>query len=123
MLVDDDDLVRDATAASLKERGYEVCTAANGHEALEHLHRAARVDAVILNILMPVMDGIETLRAIRASWPNLPVVVVSGGFRSGWADAPAMAAKLGATRTLSKPFVPRDLIKVLEAALAEARPG
>jgi CheY-like chemotaxis protein len=123
LLVDDDDLVRAATATALTEKGFAILSAGNGHEALDVLHRAARIDAVILDILMPGMDGIETLREIRKQWPAIPVIAISGGFRSGWADALSMAAKLGATRTLSKPFIPRDLIEIVDAAITEARHG
>lgn len=123
LLVDDDDLVRAATATALTESGFDVVTAANGHEAIDALRGAAHIEAIILDILMPQMDGIETLGAIRKEWPAKPVIAISGGFRSGWADALAMAAKFGATRTLSKPFLQRDLIKLVQAALAEARRG
>lgn len=121
LLVDDDDLVRAATATALTESGFDVLTAANGLDAMDALRRAARIDAIILDILMPQMDGIEALHAIRKEWPALPVIAISGGFRSGWADALSMAAKFGATRTLSKPFLQRDLVKLVQAAIAEAR--
>jgi CheY-like chemotaxis protein len=103
LLVDDDDLVRAAAATALTESGFDVLAAANGHQAIDALRGAVRIDAIILDILMPQMDGIETLRAIRQDWPAMSVIAISGGFRSGWADALSMAAKFGATRILSKP--------------------
>jgi two-component system OmpR family response regulator len=121
LLVDDDELVRETVAGILADRGHEVFTAAHGREALSILSRAVAVDAVILDIMMPEMEGIEALREIRKGWPGLPVIMISGGDRSGWTDALEMASKLGADRTLPKPFTPSQLIAELDAALAAAK--
>jgi len=61
------------------------------------------------------------MREIRKRWPSLPVLVVSGGDRSGWTSALDMASKLGANRTLAKPFTPRQPVENLEALLTEAK--
>jgi len=123
LLVDDDDLVRETVAGILADRGYGVHKAAHGREALAILAREAAVDAVILDIMMPEMEGIEALREMRKHRPALPIIMISGGDRSGWTDALDMASKLGANRTLPKPFSPAQLIEHLEGALAEARRG
>jgi CheY-like chemotaxis protein len=123
LVVDDDDLVRETIAASLVHRGYTVLQAAHGREALDVLARTTSIDIIVLDILMPEMEGIETLRAIRKGWSMLPVLVVSGGDRSGWTDALGMASLLGANRTLRKPFTPRQLVETLDIALKEARRG
>lgn len=123
LLVDDDDLVRETVAATLVDGGYSVLKAANGLEALTALGRTGSVDAVVLDILMPEMEGIEALREIRKKWPQLPVLVMSGGDRSGWTSALDMAPKLGANRTLAKPFTPDQLIENLEIIMTEARRG
>ena len=121
LLVDDDNLVRETVAIALTDRGYTVLQAAHGREALAVLGRAQAVDAVILDILMPEMEGIEATREIRKLWPSLPILVVSGGDRSGWTSALDMASKLGANRTLPKPFTPQQLADNLEALLEGAK--
>lgn len=123
LLVDDDDLVRETVAGILADHGHDVHKAAHGREALAILARDGVVDAVILDIMMPEMEGIEALREIRKSRPALPVLMISGGDRSGWTDALDMASKLGADRTLPKPFSPAQLIEQLEGAIANARRG
>ncbi len=121
LLVDDDELVRETVAGILTDRGYGVLKAEHGREALSVLSRTAEIQAVILDIMMPEMEGIEALREIRKGWPGLPVIMISGGDRSGWTDALDMASKLGADRTLPKPFTPQQLIAELEAAVAAAK--
>lgn len=123
LLVDDDALVRETVAGFLADHGYEVLTAEHGREALAILSRSAGVAAVILDIMMPEMEGIEALREIRKGWPKLPVIMISGGDRSGWTQALEMASKLGADRALSKPFTPAQLIGTIEAALAGSKPA
>lgn len=123
LLVDDDDLVRETVAGILADHGHDVLKAAHGREALNILAKAAAVDAVILDIMMPEMEGIEALREIRKRRPTVPVLMISGGDRSGWTDALDMASKLGANRTLPKPFTPDQLIEQLHAALAGAARG
>ncbi len=121
LLVDDDELVRETVAGILADRGYNVLKAEHGREALSVLSRTAGIEAVILDIMMPEMEGIEALREIRKGWPGIPVIMISGGDRSGWTDALDMASKLGADRTLPKPFTPSQLIAEIDAALAAAK--
>ena len=121
LLVDDDELVRETVAGILADRGYDVLKAVHGRDALGILSRTAGVDAVILDIMMPEMEGIEALREIRKGWPKMPVIMISGGDRSGWTDALDMASKLGADRTLPKPFTPSQLIAEVEGALGTAK--
>jgi DNA-binding response OmpR family regulator len=123
LLVDDDELVRETVAGILADRGYQVFTAAHGREALSILSRTGGIEAVILDIMMPEMEGIEALREIRKGWPGIPVIMISGGDRSGWTDALDMASKLGADRTLPKPFTPSQLIAEIDAALVATKRG
>ena len=121
LLVDDDELVRETVAVALADRGYTVVQAIHGREALAVLERPNSIEAVILDIMMPEMEGIEATREIRKRWASLPILVISGGDRSGWTSALDMVSKLGANRTLPKPFTPQQLVRNLEAMLSEAK--
>ncbi len=103
LLVDDDVLVRTSLAYALEDAGHQVVQAGNGDEGLAALDRET-FDAVVLDILMPEREGIETIREIRNRWTTLPVLAISGGDKTGWSDFLHMASALGATDTMAKPF-------------------
>jgi CheY-like chemotaxis protein len=85
---------------------------------------AGGVDLLIVDIFMPGMDGIETIREVRQHQPDLPAIVISGTSLGGpGLQAPdflAMAVKLGAVRSLQKPFKPRDIIAAVGQCLGDA---
>jgi len=114
LVVDDEPLVRDVVCRMLQDVGYDARSAADGPTALAML-AADPVDAVVLDLSMPGMSGLEVLAAIRADRPALPVIVVSGQ----GADRGTAA---GASGVLSKPFHFDELVAALEAAL-EAAPA
>jgi CheY-like chemotaxis protein len=111
LLVDDEQLVRDGTAAMLRELGHHVVEAAGAGEALEKLQDGLQVDVVVTDYKMPRMDGAELARRLRRSQPQLPVLLITG--YSGHADD-----TLGLSR-LAKPFRQADIA----AALEELVPG
>lgn len=81
LIADDDPLQRQMISSLLKKKlGYEVIAAAHGQEVMEHLDASnvGDIDAVLLDIEMPLMDGFETLRAIRKLRPDLPVLMLTG---------------------------------------------
>ena len=117
LLVDDDPLVRASLAVALGENGYDVAEAADGNDGLEALDRAL-FDLVVLDILMPKRDGLET---IRKKWAFLPVLAISGGDHTGWCDHLRMAAVFGADDTLSKPFLSIDLLTRVDRLVSRAR--
>ena len=84
LVVDDDDDLRETLAALLAEEGYEVSRAANGVEALAAIDRD-RPDVVLLDLMMPVLDGWQTLKILQRSpeHSKLPVVVLSGAASPG----------------------------------------
>ena len=88
--------------------------AANGKAALEELERGVRIDLILLDLMMPVMNGFELLRALRSheEWRNLPVVMASSnrGFN---------ADDVGVAAVLRKPFTVEALISVVRRALAK----
>jgi CheY-like chemotaxis protein len=80
LVVDDDPDIRETIASLLEDHGFEVFTARHGQDALAQLHAVGAPDLILLDLLMPVMDGVEFIQALReANGPlaKVPVVVVS----------------------------------------------
>jgi CheY-like chemotaxis protein len=79
-LADDERAVREALSEALRQAGYQVVTAANGQEALEHARRDPRPTLIILDLVMPVMDGFAFLeqRGRDPSLRSIPVIAISG---------------------------------------------
>ncbi len=116
LVIDDERQIRSLLRRLLEAAGHEVAEADEGRAGLRQL-REASAGLVIADIFMEGMEGIETIRAIRREFPELPVIAVSGGGRTG-ADFLPVARALGAARTLHKPFEVDELL----AAVAELLP-
>ena len=122
LVVEDNPVNRKLLVATLSAQGYSVTPAGNGREALEMLRngRARRFDVVLLDIVMPAMDGYETLRAIRAdrSLHDLPVLMISA---IDEIESVIECVKMGATDYLAKPFN-ADLLRArIESSLTAKR--
>jgi DNA-binding NtrC family response regulator len=112
MLVDDEERFFQTTKKLLEKKGYDVLTAASGAEALEAL-RTQEIHVVILDVKMPGMDGIETLKAIKRGFPLIEVIMLTG---HGTVESAVEGLKSGATDYLTKPADVEDLLeKALEA--------
>ena len=120
LVVDDEEGIRTALGKMLTMTGYEVLLAANGEEATR-LWRERGVDLVILDVFMPLKDGVETMVELRARAPRLPILVMSGGGTKTPMDLLPEAKRLGATLTIRKPFEPAELVKLVAQALDGAR--
>jgi DNA-binding NtrC family response regulator len=120
LLIDDDNQVRASIELALRARGFDVVSAPNAAAGLR-VFRDGPFDLAIVDIFMPGMDGLETIQKVHQQQPELPVVVMSGMiFRSASSPPPdflAMAEKLGAVRSLRKPFRPHELLKIVEDSL------
>ena len=120
VVVDDDPLLRETIATALTRAGHEVRTAEDGRKALEQL-AAWPADVVVLDILMPGQEGIETIMTLRRR-PDPPLIIaMSGAGILGKMDFLGAAARLGADHTLAKPFTPKLLLEVIERGLAARR--
>jgi DNA-binding NtrC family response regulator len=113
LVIDDDRAVRLAVQMVLEREGLEVQVADDGRAGLNVI-KAEEFDLLIVDVFMPGMDGLETIRLVHEHKPGLPIIVMSGmSFRTGVASAPdflSMATKLGAVCSLKKPFRPRELL-------------
>ena len=116
LVVDDEPHIVRFTAMNLEVEGFNVVTAGNGMEALCALEAGDAIDLVVLDVMMPELDGFETLRRIRAE-SSVPVIFVT--VRGDEADRVA-GLDLGADDYLTKPFSPRELVSRIRALFRRA---
>jgi CheY-like chemotaxis protein len=116
LVIDDEDDIRMLAELGLKASGLRVVTASGGAEGVEAA-RAESPDLIVLDMMMPDMDGIETLAALRAdpATARIPVVVLTA--RNMTAAEETLRSQ-GVVDFVAKPFVPRDLVAHVRAALA-----
>lgn len=119
LLVDDDEAIRTNLAAYLERGGFRVSVAADGRAALGML-AAETPDLVVLDVLMPFVDGREVLRTIRTSGSALPVILLTA---VGESHERAAALEEGADDYLNKPFDPQELAARIRAILRRAVAG
>jgi DNA-binding NtrC family response regulator len=109
LLIDDDAHLRVTLKIALERAGYDVQVAVDGEDGLNFL-KSHEVNILVTDILMPVKEGIETIIEARKNYPDLKIVAISGGGRTGNVGFLNMAMKLGASQTLSKPFAMKALV-------------
>lgn len=120
LVVDDDPAVQTTIRLLLERAGHSVVVAGDGHKGLAAFENGD-FDLLLLDIFMPGMDGLETMRHIHRQRPTVPILVISG--RPMVADAGAepdflgMSTKLGAISSLPKPFKPATLLATVENCL------
>jgi DNA-binding NtrC family response regulator len=122
LVIDDEQYIRTALREVLEREGFEVSAAADGKKGLELLENEG-ADLVITDIIMPGIDGVATLERIKKAYPDLPVIVISGGgnvapmeYEPGAISTSAYlasAAKAGASCTLTKPFNRQELVSAV----------
>ncbi len=118
LIIDDEDPIRSMIRRTLEEAGYEVHEARDGKEGL-HRYRRWPTDLVIMDILMPDQDGLESIISLRREFSSSKVIAITGGSDMiGILNHWDVAQMLGARRTLHKPF---DTQALLEATRAELR--
>jgi DNA-binding response OmpR family regulator len=119
LLVDDEAAITTTLAPFLERAGFPTTVAADGEEALSAVARAAPA-LIILDVMMPRLDGREVLRRLRREGNWTPVILLT---QVGEATERAMALEEGADDYLNKPFDPHELIARIRTVLRRARPG
>ncbi len=117
LLIDDDPLVRRTIERILQKNGYQVHLAADGLEGLRTF-RTLQPDLVITDLIMPVKEGLDTIRLLRTWSPEAKIIAISGGGRVANTDLLAEAAVLGASVVIAKPFEPDELLVKVSNCLA-----
>ena len=118
LIVDDEERILNFLSIKLKALGYGVLTASNGLEALEQA-QAQEPDLIVLDLIMPKMDGFETLKELR-SFSSVPVIILS----AKGADVDKIKGLgLGADDYLQKPFNPDELVARIEAVRRRLQPA
>jgi two-component system alkaline phosphatase synthesis response regulator PhoP len=111
LVAEDDPAIRAVLAEALADEGYAIATAADGQLALEE-YASFRPDVVVLDLMMPVVDGFEFLHRREPSCCSVPVVVITAAYRPR-----AFAPDLGVAALILKPFDIRVLVRTLAAVL------
>lgn len=120
LVVDDEPLLRSTLRHALEIAGHSVKEAANGVEALAAVSRQ-RPAVVILDILMPEKEGIETILDLRRKYDGIKIIAMSGGGRVGDTAFLAVAQRLGADRVIAKPFNRDQLLNAVDDVLGLRR--
>ena len=118
LVVDDEPSIRELLSASLRFAGFSVLTAADGHEALQH-QSGSHVDLVVLDIMLPDMDGFEVLRRLRERDPELPVLFLTA--RDDIKDK-IQGLTVGGDDYITKPFSLEEVVARIRAVLRRTHP-
>jgi two-component system nitrogen regulation response regulator NtrX len=113
LIIDDEASIRQSLEGALKDEGYRVRLASGGAAGVEAL-RGERADVVMLDIWMPDQDGLETLKQIKAEWPDQTVIMMSG---HGTIETAVRSTKLGAFDFIEKPLSLERVLVLLQNAL------
>jgi len=120
LTIDDDAHILALYRGILEREGYGVVESIDGDRGIETC-REERIDLVITDIIMPGKEGLETIMELRQEFPDLGIVAVSGGGRLGPDSYLPLAIKMGAQRTLSKPFTRKELLDIVEDLVGSTR--
>lgn len=118
LIIDDDDQLLRMLRKALELSGHDVVAAENGKDGMKLL-RENPTDLIISDIVMPEMDGLEILMQLRREVPRVPLIAISGGVPGTELDTLEIAKRLGAARTLKKPFALSEMIQAVRGVLDE----
>jgi DNA-binding response OmpR family regulator len=118
LVIDDDDMLKAMLRKLLSKAGYEVAVAENGIDALR-LQQEKPADLILTDIIMPEMEGIETIREFCKKYPATKIIAMSGGGRIDPDQYLTIARRLGAQRTFVKPFKSAEILAAVSELLQE----
>jgi DNA-binding response OmpR family regulator len=117
IVIDDDPEMRSLLQETLLSAGYDVFAADEGRLGLA-FSRTAPVNLLITDLVMPGMEGMETIRKFRREFPGIPIIAISGNPNLG--NVLDTAIRLGAVKTLAKPFGGEELLALVSSVLDQA---
>jgi len=116
LVIDDEEPIQDVLRQTLEHAGYEVTVAANGIEGLKAF-RENPADLIIVDMIMPQKDGIETIMDLKIEAPDAKIIAVSGGGSTGPKDYLEIAEGIGASHILPKPITRDELLRAVRRLL------
>lgn len=116
LVVDDDPIVLDSCTRVLKVEGFDVCSVPSTESALEAM-KSDGFDLLLVDVKIPVHDGMYLIQEVKERWPKIPIVVMSGYPTS---ETISNGVKMGATNFIAKPFTPDELIAIVRQVVQEA---
>ena len=114
LVIDDDSDTRELLRTTLESAGHQVVLAENGRQGVQRFKEKS-ADLVITDLFMPEQEGLETIKQLKMEFPEASIIAMSGKPTGG--TMLTVAKRLGATTVLQKPFLPEELLKVVEEAL------
>ncbi len=118
LIVDDDPQIRKVFRRILEAENYEVAEAADGKEGASRF-RDWPPDLVLMDIFMPEQEGLETIRELRWDFPDVKIIAISGGGKSGRMEPLEAAQKFGAALALKKPISREELLHSVKEVLGD----
>jgi len=118
LVIDDDEAVRSSLEMLLEAYGFQTVLARDGRQGMAAF-RANAPDVVLIDLMMPVQDGIETIALMRHEWPEARIIAMSGAAGNGDWSGLSAALKIGADHAIEKPFEADDLLAILRAVATE----
>jgi len=117
VIADDDPGIRKLLRDVLQTSGYHVLEAVNGKQAVDHIRRE-HVDLLVTDLVMPDQEGIETIGEVRARFPSLRIMAMSGGFGETFLN---IARRVGADYIIRKPFETGAIREAIRGLLARPK--
>ena len=118
LVIDDDDQILRMLHQVLEMEGHETTLASNGNKGLKILKETG-ADLIITDIIMPDKEGLETISELKENYPDLKIIAMSGGGTIDPDSYLKLAEKMGASRTLMKPFQREELLDVVNDLLSQ----